>query len=423
MAQVPSIPLRQYVPTIDFYNLNFVASMGHYQDDDWHGYSFNGPSQSVKQLAAAVAAQNAILTVPAPSLNSSWELAFAGPRLKCEDVTSATKTEVQDNIARYLFKPLDRSELGLYALADNCSTPPAFLAWYSGDSPGSGPYLPATSANDSELMSTMETRPGQDLAFYVAVLPQTLLVNATTGCLTSAGIDNLLVESNPLGPWGEDMTLLRCDLYNTTYQANFTSVNGVQEIDAQTPYPERDTTIPSLRDPQGWIGGPGRVRHLFGGSDIVGNNATCTTLNYYPAAPCSYNASVLPVLAYRSVLEAFGQLIMGNISMIAPVASEATASRQLTDSSRIRTSGLMNTKELGFLSEYAIHQGVGPIDLDLQGILFNSSRPEISAISGVSRLPRPDEKGLLKDALEIMFQNITMSLVCDPRLIRMDEQR
>jgi hypothetical protein len=123
------------------------------------------------------------------------------------------------------------------------------------------------------------------------------------------------------------------------------------------------------------------------------------------------------------VLEAFGQLIMGNISMIAPVASEATASRQLTDSSRIRTSGLMNTKELGFLSEYAIHQGVGPIDLDLQGILFNSSRPEISAISGVSRLPRPDEKGLLKDALEIMFQNITMSLVCDPRLIRMDEQR
>ncbi|KAK3636944.1 hypothetical protein LTR56_012604 [Elasticomyces elasticus] len=413
LAQAPPNVTMQRVPTIEFSNLNFLAGMPSVLGTNRISlyFPYNGPSQEVKRIAMAVAAQNAILPVPAPSLNSSWEVVFRGPRLQCNDAPASTRLKLQQNIAEYISE------------GSNCNTPAAYLAWYPhldavSDFVHIGPYQwNSTTAPRNSTFTIPDwifnigmrdwNIVAQEAIFYVAVLPHMLDLKSYTlstepyACLlndknTPLGPNNVSA-TNPLGFIGGDITMLQCQLYNTTYRTQFTFINGTQTVDTQLPDPATDTPVPIINA----VRGPG--------SDGINNNDTCITLTtddaFNPA--CHFNSSLLPQLAYQSILQAFTSLLTGNISLEATTAASEYISGTF-DYSTIRSTSLVNTRELAFLTDYALHLTSTPMDPDLQHALENSSMPAVSALT---RSQGADPQTSLKDAIETMFQNLTVSLM------------
>jgi hypothetical protein len=85
----------------------------------------------------------------------------------------------------------------------------------------------------------------------------------------------------------------------------------------------------------------------------------------------------------------------------------------LLDSTSIRSTGLLNTKELYYLTDYALHANTSDVNPDLQKALSESS---ISEVSGMSRLRQTASNQSLQDAIETMFQNLTVSLMSSSAL-------
>ncbi|KAK4899695.1 hypothetical protein LTR27_002961 [Elasticomyces elasticus] len=149
LAQAPPNITMRKVPTIDFSNLNFLAGMPSVVGSNRISlyFPYNGPSQEAKRIAMAVAAQNAILPVPAPSLNSSWEVNFRGPRLQCNDALASTRLKLQQNIAEYITE------------GSNCNTPAAYLHDIHGYDPLPAYLKTATvtfAQNGSEALETKD---------------------------------------------------------------------------------------------------------------------------------------------------------------------------------------------------------------------------------------------------------------------------
>lgn len=94
----------QNVPRIDFSNLNFVAGMSSEvkEHNTSSYYIYDGPSQSVQQIAIGAAAQQNILPIVPPFPNASWALDFSAPSLKCEPVDTSQNLKFKKNIAKYL---------------------------------------------------------------------------------------------------------------------------------------------------------------------------------------------------------------------------------------------------------------------------------------------------------------------------------
>lgn len=84
------------VPFLNFTSLSFTDR---FINDG--GFAYNGPSQIVKTIAAAVSAQGAILPIIPPSPNSSWQLEFYGPSLKCGNLSDVRREQVTRNVANY----------------------------------------------------------------------------------------------------------------------------------------------------------------------------------------------------------------------------------------------------------------------------------------------------------------------------------
>ena len=117
----------QHIPRVDFSNLNFMEGMPYEwaqsanpdgSQPSYSFYTYNGPSQIVKQISMAVGAQNTILPIETPYPNSSWTLEFVGPSIKCAPLPWSDRQIFQRNIVQY------------YLQKKNCLTPPTFLAWF-----------------------------------------------------------------------------------------------------------------------------------------------------------------------------------------------------------------------------------------------------------------------------------------------------
>lgn len=103
-------PTFMNVPNVGFSSLNLAAPLvawgptasGEGKKPGIH-YLYTGPSLTVKRITGAVAAQGSILPVPAPSVNSTWDLDFDGPSLHCSPVDSDFRRAALDNILNYTF--------------------------------------------------------------------------------------------------------------------------------------------------------------------------------------------------------------------------------------------------------------------------------------------------------------------------------
>ncbi|KAJ8132005.1 hypothetical protein O1611_g1616 [Lasiodiplodia mahajangana] len=210
------------VPNFDFASLRYVSDMsvaGFALNNEQNGvtvpspvYSYNGPSYEVERIATAVASGGGILPITPPAPNSSWQLNFYGPSIRCHPVDAHTRLDMETNIAHWIWN--ETSEDYGYPL-ENCLQPPGYLAWWSQDGsvvPFTGPISPLT----SDLI---------DYSFFVAVMPD--LVKAGDACDRI----NLSTHSQPLGPG--NMTYLQCALHNSSYFVTFSYQSGSQSINIQ----------------------------------------------------------------------------------------------------------------------------------------------------------------------------------------------
>jgi hypothetical protein len=403
---IPNSTMQQ-IPQIDFSNLNFLASMPSTVglNDVSLYYTYNGPSQIAKQIAMGVAAQNTILPIAAPFPNSSWVFDFNGPSLKCNPVSPSESLSFQENIAQYTQG------------SQTCNAPATYLSWFprldlAQNKTFTEPYPQMVQGNASTLTfsdpeSIFETGIGnysettQDAIMYLAIMPNMLSVRQFTlsstpfACYLDDPDLSQITSDNPLGVVGGNITMLQCQLYNSTYRTKFDYVNGAQIVNIDLVQQGTDTAVPVIN----------LVRGAGSGGLGSGECATLNEVDEY-GKDCDFDGSLLSQLSYQGILQAFAMLITGNITLV-------PTTNGLSDSTSIRSTSLLNTKELYYLTDYALHANTSDMNPDLQKALSESS---MSEVSGMSRLQQAASNQSLQDAIETMFQNLTVSLMSSPAL-------
>lgn len=392
---------------------------GMYHSPGWNWYEYTGPSTLARQIAMAVGAQGAVLPITAPAPNSSWDLTFRAPSIRC------------DNVSRDRYIAIEQSMYDYLSDYERCSTPPVFLACFprpgENDTLVEMPYVATTnySGGAEEFLTDADAIFGlginvgptgfvatNETSFFVASFPglattrQYTQFSQPTVCFLNVSNEGLNLYNtsteSPLGVLGRNDTILQCRLLNSTYKTRFEYVNGAQQVTIDRPEPIQDTKVPLLS-------------YLFGPrtQDSCDRCCVLNTLGYNVPKPvgsaCIFDRSLLDRLAYQGALQAFTTLITGHWTLY------VGGMRQM-EKTRIGSTALIHTKELAFLTE----RGLAPDPVIakiwpakeigyLQG-MFNRS------LGGTSDAAATSSRKALGIALEEMFQNMVVSFMSSPDL-------
>lgn len=363
------------VPRVNFANINFsnLKLLNASGTDALH-YSDSTPD--VQQIVYSTAMQKTVLPIAPPFSNPSWVLDFHGPALGCEHADDKLYRDAMENV---------RSTMINATLIDVDKTLLAssfgYLAWMpngNGHGYGSLPFIQGYVDEElyNELPGTVyDIFPGKYdsqtmglLQLYMVVFPHLL----AQGNLSNADFNRTT----------EDATFLTCTLYNASYTTNFTCSNGQQNI--ELPKVERLNEVDYLDN----------MYTYSGSGDLTG----------------IHNKTAMEIFSYQSIMAQFGSLLAGNINKETYHVEDTTrlkgSSRNIysTNSSSIRvdqtsvmTTELSNTNEFSALSR-AIYE-------DNHEDSFSNFWREQSII-------QPNNTSIpLSDALEQLFQNITLSMM------------
>ena len=324
-------PIYMHVPNVDFSSLNLAAPMAAYgptrlSDGEEPGfdYAYSGPSLTVQRITDAVAALGFIMPVPAPSVNSSWDLDFDGPSLHCDPVSLDFKQAVLENIINYTISQTE-GQSPRFA----CGGSPGYMAWHPGRmKPDDDPikdYLPfiidkINLSSDAiygsgEYVLSHENSHGsgsRDMAsVFLAATP-----NPVTNAHTENADSFTLCHVAGFAEYNETSTVLRCDVHKSTYHATFSFIDGVQNVDINEVTNMTDKPMITI----------GQVMTYFNSSD---QNDTTLQPQPCPSAEmslnldetdrsiiaCLFNLPVLSTLSYQAVMHAFINIMSGMISI------------------------------------------------------------------------------------------------------------
>ena len=378
------------VPFLNFTTLSFAApllSSGRMQADNNNFamfYPWNGPSQVVERITAAVTAQGVILPLTAPSPNSSWHLEFWGPSLKCENVDDARRQRIGSNIAEY------------YSQDGTCNTGrDIYLSWFQDP-----PYTLRNGTDYGISQSDLSSEAGSNATITIAVFPGMLSRNATCDIFSpetsSMGTNQSSTNStDPLGNVGEGSSMIQCKLFNSTYEADFVYLDGEQSIAVNAPVKSSDEPLTAFD----WVG------QLYSSDNTL---SECFGFNMYNATylslpePCDFDPAILRVIAYQAVMDAFTSVLRGTVT-------DSDVSGIVRNGSILSTT-LVDTKELAFLNDQTTGYLSGG---DKDGPDLGSALAKLGKmdVSGLPQADRPASNRSLSDALEEMFRNLTISLM------------
>jgi hypothetical protein len=199
-------------------------------------------------------------------------------------------------------------------------------------------------------------------------------------------------------------TFLQCQVYNTSMSATFEYIDGVQNI---TLTPQR-TPEDELLVPAEYVTGP--INPTNGGvydenAAAEQKNASCSTLNMSDKQ-CIFDAEVLRKLSYQAIVDAFNSLVLGTIGM-----DTTSLSPGIDLQTNLLDTVLAYSNELAFLqSNEVLPDSTIPSLPDLMDTSDGAEyRGLYSHATSLNHLP-------LARALEIMFQNITISLLSEKLL-------
>ena len=365
------------VPKLDFTSQDFAAPI----PAGSRGYCFNGPSQAVERVAAAVAAQGQILSISAPGPNVTWDLDFWAPSLSCNNAEETERTTMWDHI------------LDQWGNVSDCSYAYGYMAWAATNN-DSIPFIKPSANSSTRTLQQAQLTYNAPASIYVATMPQMFnFAFMPSDSLTEEkcrffGSDSL-IYSYPMAEdvclpglqapgcygqqaWLTNATLLRCDLMNTTYRANFQYKDGAQNI----------TVV------------PGDTASPVTPQECVGNSTT--------------DEAYAKLTSYQGIVSAFNQLILGSITMGGygtPTKGIDSKLPGVVFGSDIATTVLMETEELAFVVDF---NGVNKT--------FDYLQTKNADAFPSRRDVRTGRRGDLKTALETLFQNITLSLLADEML-------
>ena len=169
-------------------------------------------------------------------------------------------------------------------------------------------------------------------------------------------------------------SLLRCDLMNTSYHANFKYTDGAQEIRIMTD----NLGSPKPLAPKQCLSNPPDIADL-------------------------------KLVSYQSISYAFNDLMVGSITRGGYVQG-LNNTPGLVINSKIATTVLMGTKEMAFVNDF---NGVNETYHSLQ---MSVNQLPGSIYRGLSSKMPTGRRGNLKSALEMLFQNITISTLAEEYL-------
>ncbi|KAI0546996.1 hypothetical protein F4679DRAFT_377242 [Xylaria curta] len=387
--------VQQNVPNVDFISFNQVANIpfganvrgnGH----AYRSYTYNGPSVGVEKVATAVAAQGDILPIKPPAENSSWALDFHGPSLTCRPMDDSVRTQVESNIAGWLWDYSGSMNAGTANCWDQASTylswnPTPFDVLYN-RSTTPLPFINTTfgdfshfaDINANKLQFSKGAKQGPFTPLYMALLPS--------------------VAKSPCGPVnnGEppftqinNATFIQCDLYNASYHTEFNYKSGVQNIVYTVDRLEAITNVYNMLGPdaEGWTDD---------------GDYTCDRLveELPPLGvdPCIFDTGLLQRLSYTGVLDAFVQVVRGSVSMDSLSGAEVDTN--------IFSTSLIGTPELEYLT-YVNGETQGT---SLQSVFITNNQSEGRALSNLAQ-GQPRSSLPLQRMMEEIFSNLTISLM------------
>ncbi len=353
----------QRVPQIDFTSLNFAENLAQVGLNPVYLYS--NPQYSVLQAVAGALSQKSILPIEPPHKNATWSLTFPGPAVECKKLDAQLENSIKQNIKT--------------AINSTCGISYGYISWVptaSRDSHGveSINHLPFLRDGEEYRLSNEtlgprlfgEPQANTSLRLYIGIIPD--------------------MQHNPISNCGSAAAaaeLMSCQLYNTSYTTKFTFVDGIQHVGLSTEesygyteYSRGTWGVDQLSYPI--------QAHQGGKAD----------------APRAYNVPLVRGFAYQAVFEAFNKVLTGSIStlMIEGVA-------RLTISSNVVNSALLNTEEFAFLTQWFYSTS-----------LQSAANEGNAKWNGLSVSP-PDNPALsMKDAVEVMFRNATISLMSSAML-------
>jgi len=374
-----------YVPTINFDTLSYVAGLGRPGHARYNPQqlTYEGPSQALKRITTAVGALGTVLPINPPSSNSSWDTEFRGPAIRCDPLPASEIGIVEQNVRQYI-------ESGA------CYTASGYITWF-----GDLPYNTSSSSSDNGSTSSDADSVVQpngirlsngNASFRLAVLPRLLdIIQMSSRQLPLActgGYDFI----GPAG--GNDSMLLQCQLVNSTYNVAFDYVNGNQTVAIDVPRTTSEEPVAAISN----ITGPTNTSCVgFHAGYYLNSSAVATEFPDWKER-CDFDPGLARKLAYKSMLDAFFNIISG------PVALDQSSA------GNILATTLLRTRELNFLTNYARAMDVssGLEWKNAHSALFRAGREDLAGLI----VPEPeDQRPTLARELEAMFQNVTVSLM------------
>jgi hypothetical protein len=310
------------VPNVDFLSLNFANVQALRS-----AFVYSSPRYAVDKVVAATVAQGSILPIKPPNgaPNASWALDFAGPSIIFPDLQSPAVNSIQKNIQAAIS-------------IDNCETAFGYIAWtpsyiLSGSayelytlpfvlSPNNTSY----SLNDGSL----GPRPlGDGLApipatFYAATYPNMTDENwfgtEGLGCKEQASGGG---ATNPL----QNITVIQCELHNSSYHALFSFRNGEQTIDVTMDKTPLNSVSPifvlDMTSPYGSLA------------------------NYSNGKPIAYKTAEVETLSYQAVMASFGSVLVGTLWN-----SQGSNGGIVANGTSVISTVLGEAEELGWMNDY-----------------------------------------------------------------------
>ncbi|KAK5701853.1 hypothetical protein LTR97_004671 [Elasticomyces elasticus] len=351
------------VPDFDFVNFNFAEMFRGASSPGGTGSMYIGPSLLAQKVAAATAAEGKILSITPPAPNSSWTLDFWGPSLRCDDVAAPLRRAILNNYGAALsMQPSNSSD---------CIANGAYVSWVS-QGLETPEILPYVDYGNGEWYPQGYPEPnGTAQPLFVAIDGRDMPDNCSNASIQASGGWSSVFRH---------MTLLRCDLVNTSYEVAFQYTNGFQDVTVSKNSTSQDNiVIPQRSD----------VFLPYGPFDTWGN-ATCPPGEPTQEDAWCINQTNFKELSYTGIADAFNNLIIGESSPAAVTGTDIPVEHTV----------LMLTKELAVLSGYDGDQ----------------DEPQPPAI-GRSVFPLRGSLGPLSRALEQLFENITISMLSEPYLL------
>lgn len=377
------------------------------------------PCFEATQLAQTVASTGSILSIAPPAVNSSWSVSMQAPTLSCDHINDKLLNATKDNIANAMEIWLNSLDLEhpeherRYAFFTNMFS---YMSW-----PGASEDLSSDLTAQMPFASVGDQSPSTVLRegfmqrnislfqpdlLFVAVLPRLLSsMESASDSMLAVLEDRNLSDAGVVREvmdWAFDgATVLCCKTLPSEYTLHFSYSGSSQEQKIEISHIAQidlDLGDDSIED------------QLYHGADDPG----CFYLSGPTAPECVIARETLYRWSFRAIVDIFADLITGAADRGSSSRNETARlgyghSVSASYNTKVFSTSLMDTVEL---EPWSRDRESAPKLLDDE----DATRALNEAYSLSRVTSQPNKRKSLREAIEELFFNITISMASSPQL-------